>query len=79
MSLQERINYLKEVIKKQDYYYYVLDKPQMTDEEYDSLFQELLRLEEEHPDFRTSDSPNSACWAQTFAIISTLFSSQQNV
>jgi DNA ligase (NAD+) len=57
MPVQKRIAYLKEVIKKQDYYYYVLDQPQMTDAEYDSLFQELLRLEQEHPHFRTSDSP----------------------
>ncbi|HPJ11935.1 MAG TPA: NAD-dependent DNA ligase LigA [Caldisericia bacterium] len=57
MSNKERVSYLKEVIKKQDYFYYVLDQPQMTDEEYDSLFQELLRLEKEHPDLRTSDSP----------------------
>ncbi len=57
MSAQERIDFLKEVIKKQDYYYYVLDQPQMTDADYDSLFQELLRLEQENPHLRTSDSP----------------------
>ena len=37
--------------------YYVLDDPEVTDAEYDRLFQELQALEEAHPELRTPDSP----------------------
>ena len=37
--------------------YYVLDAPEMSDAEYDRLFQELQALETAHPDLRTHDSP----------------------
>ena len=37
--------------------YYVLDAPEMSDAEYDRLFQELQALEAAHPDLRTPDSP----------------------
>ena len=37
--------------------YYVLDRPSLSDAEYDQLFRELLQLEREHPDLRTPDSP----------------------
>jgi DNA ligase (NAD+) len=37
--------------------YYVLDAPEMSDAEYDRLFQELQALEAAQPDLRTADSP----------------------
>ncbi len=37
--------------------YHELDAPELTDAEYDALFHELVRLEEEHPQLRTPDSP----------------------
>jgi len=37
--------------------YYVQDDPEISDPDYDDLLRELRRLEEEHPDLRTSDSP----------------------
>ena len=37
--------------------YYVLDDPQLPDAEYDKLFQQLQKLEAEHPDLVTPDSP----------------------
>ncbi len=37
--------------------YYVLDDPQLPDAEYDKLFQQLQKLEAEHPDLITPDSP----------------------
>jgi DNA ligase (NAD+) len=37
--------------------YYVLDEPQIPDAEYDKLFQQLQKLEAEHPELLTSDSP----------------------
>ncbi len=40
-----------------NYRYYVLDEPEVSDAEYDRLFDELKRLEEEHPELATPDSP----------------------
>lgn len=49
-SLQEKINYHNQR-------YYVLAKPEISDYEFDILLKELLRLEKEHPEFVTKDSP----------------------
>lgn len=48
---------LREQIDHHAYLYYVLDQPEIDDAEYDALYQELERLEEELPDLRTLDSP----------------------
>jgi len=48
---------LRRILEKANHAYYVLDKPQMSDAEYDKLFRELQALEEKHPDLRTPDSP----------------------
>ncbi|MCX7977656.1 MAG: NAD-dependent DNA ligase LigA [Bdellovibrionaceae bacterium] len=45
-------------IARHDYLYHVLDRPEITDFEYDRLFSELLRLEQEHPELVTPDSPS---------------------
>ncbi|MDD2536753.1 MAG: DUF535 family protein, partial [Macromonas bipunctata] len=37
--------------------YYVLDAPEITDAQYDRLFQELQALEQQHPEWVTPDSP----------------------
>ena len=42
----ERINYLKDEINKANYLYYVEDNPSISDFEYDKLFEELKKLEE---------------------------------
>ncbi len=48
---------LRETIRQHDYAYYVLDRPKISDEAYDRLFNELRRLEQAHPEFVTLDSP----------------------
>ena len=48
---------LREQIDHHAYLYYVLDQPDIDDAEYDALYRELERLEEEFPDLRTLDSP----------------------
>jgi DNA ligase (NAD+) len=48
---------LRERLEEAAHAYYVLDTPVMPDAEYDRLFRELQRLEEEHPALRTPDSP----------------------
>lgn len=53
----ERAAKLREQVNYHRYRYHVLDAPVITDGEYDELFRELQRLEEEHPDLVTPDSP----------------------
>jgi DNA ligase (NAD+) len=48
---------LREAIQHHDYLYYVLDRPEIADEEYDRLFAQLQELERAHPDLVTADSP----------------------
>ena len=54
---KNRIEKLSEEINRQRYEYHVLDKPDVTDEIYDSLAAELRALEEEFPELRSVDSP----------------------
>ncbi len=52
-----RIDALRESIRRHDHAYYVLDRPEISDEEYDLLFDELRRLEQVYPELVTPDSP----------------------
>jgi DNA ligase (NAD+) len=53
----QRAARLRELVHHHNYRYYVLDAPAISDAEYDALFGELQRLEMEHPELRTPDSP----------------------
>jgi DNA ligase (NAD+) len=53
----ERIQRLREEINRHNELYYVLDAPEITDAEYDRLFDELADLEKKHPELVTPDSP----------------------
>lgn len=57
MSVQEEIQRLRELIRYHNYRYHVLDAPEISDAEYDALFQRLKALEAEHPELITPDSP----------------------
>ncbi len=48
---------LRRRIERLDYAYYGLDQPEASDADYDQLLRELQRLEEEHPQLRSPDSP----------------------
>src|SRR5215471_8420088 len=52
-----RVDELREQIRRHEHAYYVLDRPEVSDAEYDALFLELRRIEEERPDLLTVDSP----------------------
>ncbi len=54
---KKRINELRDKINYHNYRYYVLDSPEISDEEYDRLFQELKELENRFPELITPDSP----------------------
>jgi len=57
LSAKEKIERLKKLINHHNYLYYVLDQPEISDQEWDSLYAELERLEKENPHLVTSDSP----------------------
>jgi len=54
----ERYNELIEIINKLNYEYYTLDKPSVSDQEYDRYMQELLKIEENNPEIIRDDSPS---------------------
>ena len=56
-KIKERIDELKKSIEKYRYAYHVLDKSLISDEALDSLKKELFDLENQYPEFITSDSP----------------------
>ena len=56
-ATHQRIDELKEKLNYHNYRYYVLDNPSVPDSEYDRLFQELHRLEIQHPQIIAPDSP----------------------
>jgi DNA ligase (NAD+) len=56
-TAENRVNDLQNLLNQYGYEYYVLDKPSVPDAEYDRLLQDLLRLEQEYPEFKTADSP----------------------
>jgi DNA ligase (NAD+) len=49
---------LKKIISHHDYLYHVLDRPEISDFEYDRLFKELLELEQSDPTLTLKDSPS---------------------
>lgn len=57
MTPEERIKALREQIAYHSDRYYNQDNPEITDYEYDMLMQELKKLEKEHPELVTPDSP----------------------
>ena len=56
--MEERYLELIKIINEADYNYHTLDKPTITDQEYDSYLRELYKLEAEHPEIVRSDSPS---------------------
>jgi len=53
----KRIEKLRDVIRHHEYKYYVLDDPELSDAAFDKLMLELKKLETEHPQLVTPDSP----------------------
>ena len=57
MEIEQRINYLRKVIAYHSKRYYENDAPEISDFEYDKLFEELKSLEALHPEFYSPTSP----------------------
>jgi len=54
----EEIEALREELRRHEHLYHVLDRPEITDAEYDALMRRLQSLEAEHPELVTPDSPS---------------------
>jgi len=56
-SAKQRAAELRELLDRHNHLYYVLDEPEVGDDAYDALLDELREIEAEHPGLRTPDSP----------------------
>lgn len=55
--LISEINELRQTLEHHNYLYHVLDKPEISDYEFDQIFNKLLKLEKDHPELVSPDSP----------------------
>ncbi|HEU0168293.1 MAG TPA: NAD-dependent DNA ligase LigA, partial [Chloroflexota bacterium] len=72
-DVKSRIEQLRRQIEYHNYRYHVLDDPEVSDGEYDQLMRELRRLEEEHPEYQSPDSPTQKVGGsplETFEVVS---------
>src|SRR5579862_7860230 len=56
-AIQKKIDAVREKIRHHEYLYYVFDNPELSDADFDKLMNELKRIEAEHPELVTADSP----------------------
>jgi DNA ligase (NAD+) len=56
-DVEKKIEALRDKIRHHEYLYYVLDNPEISDQDFDRLMQQLKDLEAEHPSLITPDSP----------------------
>lgn len=61
---KKRLAELRKKLHRHSYLYYVLNKPEISDYEYDRMFRELLALERKFPDLVTPDSPSQRVGAE---------------
>ncbi|MBO4313556.1 MAG: NAD-dependent DNA ligase LigA, partial [Desulfovibrio sp.] len=54
---RERARFLVRELTRHNYLYHTLDAPEISDDEYDALFRELVALETKWPELRSSHSP----------------------
>ena len=56
-KLSSRVVELHSLLHQANHAYYVMDNPSIPDAEYDRLFHELKKIESDHPEFLSTDSP----------------------
>ena len=57
-TIQEKLEGLRATLRRHDHLYYVLNRPEVSDAEYDELFRALLELEADYPELKTPNSPS---------------------
>ncbi|HEX4643896.1 MAG TPA: hypothetical protein VH161_10525, partial [Candidatus Acidoferrales bacterium] len=56
-SIAKQIEKLREELRRHEYLYFVQDEPEISDIKFDQMMKELQKLEAQHPELMTSDSP----------------------
>ena len=64
MNTEDQINQLKSIINENNFKYYVLDEPTISDSEYDTLLRSLEALENNNKELITPDSPTQRVGAK---------------
>lgn len=62
--IAQQIAQLTKQLQHYNHEYYVLDNPSIPDAEYDRIFKQLLELEQQHPEFKSSNSPTQKVGGQ---------------
>lgn len=57
LDVSEEIEQLRREVEHHRFQYYVLDKPEISDADFDEIFHRLEKLEKEHPEHFSADSP----------------------
>ena len=65
MSLREQLRY-------HNHRYYVLDAPEVSDAQYDELFQQLKKIEQSYPELQTPDSPTQRVGGEAISAFQTI-------
>ena len=63
-GIKEKLEKLREKIRRHEYLYYVLDNPKLSDSGFDRLLKQLKELEQKHPELITPDSPTQRVGGQ---------------
>jgi DNA ligase (NAD+) len=71
-KIRARIEELRELIHHHDYLYYVENRPEISDAEYDRFVRELKELEAQHPDLVTPDSPTQRVAGQPIEVFASV-------
>src|SRR6202789_439624 len=58
LTPDQQLQELRDQLRHHEHLYYVLDAPELTDAQYDALMNRLKKIEQEHPDLITPDSPS---------------------
>ena len=56
---RQRVEFLRSELHRHNYRYFVLDDPEISDAEYDRMMQELISIEQAHPELASPDSPSA--------------------
>jgi len=57
MDIRNRIEELSKTLEHHNYLYYVMDRPEIQDYEYDAMLRQLEELEQQHPELAKPNSP----------------------
>lgn len=75
-NIKTEIMQLRNQIKQWNYEYHVLDAPTVSDEIYDSAYQQLIKLETQYPQFNSNDSPTKTVGSKPNNTLAKIFHQQ---